>query len=69
MAQSTLKSLEQRVAALEKTVAQLVQSEAGPLVFKDWRKAVGKLRGSASMKKIDEAGRRIREADRRKPLT
>ena len=70
MAQVTLKQLEQRVANLEKVVAQLVQEEEPqeerePIKFKDWRKEIGSYPGTELTKQIDEAGRKIQEADRR----
>jgi hypothetical protein len=72
MSQVTLKELERRVAALEKMVAELVQAEeepqkkGGPIKFKDWRKAIGTFPGTELTRQIDEEGRKIREADRRK---
>ena len=65
MATTSLEQLEQRVAALEKDMARLLQSAARPLRFKDWRQALRTAPGSDLMKEIDEAGRAIREADRR----
>lgn len=65
MANVTLESLEQRVAALEQAVARLVPPVSEPVKFKDWRLAVGSFRGTELTKEIDEAGRQIREADRR----
>ena len=61
----SLENLEQRVAALEKNVARLLQGPERQQRFKDWRQAVGVVPGSDLMKEIDEAGRAIREADRR----
>jgi hypothetical protein len=58
-------SLEQRVAALEKNVARLLQAPDSRHGFKDWRRAVGTVQASELMKEIDDAGRAIREADRR----
>jgi hypothetical protein len=58
MAKPTLESLEKRVAALE---AALAESQSK----KDWRKAVGMFTGSEFMKRVDEEGRQIREAERK----
>jgi uncharacterized protein YukE len=65
MAQITLESLARRVAALEKGMAEL-SSQAIPGRWKDWQKAVGKFQPSEISEEVDAAGRRIREADRRK---
>lgn len=67
MATSSLETLEQRVAALEKNMARLLQAQEQRPVFKDWRQAVGRFPGNELMKQIDEAGRAIREADRQNP--
>ena len=64
MSAPTLESLEQRLAALEKEVAQLRQAQQPRPCFKDWRQAVGMFPGNEFMKQIDEAGRAIRDADR-----
>lgn len=58
MAKPTLESLEKRIAALE---AALAASQS----TKDWKKAVGMFTGSEFMKRVDEEGRRIREAERK----
>ncbi len=63
MAQRTL---EERVATLEQQVAELrgaLQKVAQP---QDWRSTVGMFSGDEVMKQIDEAGRKIREADRQR---
>lgn len=65
MSTITLENLEQRLAALEKEVAQLRLAQQPRPRFKDWRQAVGMFPGDDCMKQIDEAGREIREADRR----
>jgi hypothetical protein len=65
MSTTSLEHLEQRVAALEKEVARLARSSERPVRFKDWRQAVGVNAASDLTKEIDEAGRTIREADRR----
>lgn len=59
MAELTLESLAKRVEELEKRLAQ--QSPK-----KDWRSVVGMFDDSEFMKKVDEEGRKIREADRKK---
>jgi hypothetical protein len=57
-------TLEERVAALEARVAQLLsQADAGG-AKKDWRSTLGMFADDALMKEIDEEGRRIREAGR-----
>ena len=66
MPELTLEKIDQRLATLEETVARLVQSEQPkPAQFKDWRKAAGMFAGHELMKEIDEAGRQIRDADRK----
>jgi hypothetical protein len=64
MTTSSLEALEQRVAALEKSMARLLQAPESRPHFKDWRQAIGLFPGDELMKQIDEAGRAIREADR-----
>ena len=66
MKPTTLKSLEKRVAALEKSLAHLLASPAQPIKFKDWRLAVGRVKRTELAEEVDAAGRKIREADRRK---
>jgi hypothetical protein len=66
MKKTTLESLEKRVAALEKGLAQVLQSPPQPGKFKDWRRAVGNFKPTELSEEVDAAGRRIREADRRK---
>jgi hypothetical protein len=64
----TQASLEERLNALEKQVAEL-QAQVQKLVRpKDWRNVVGMFSGDEVMKRIDEAGRKIREEDRRKTM-
>ncbi len=65
MADITLTSLEERVAALEKGMAEWLSSQANRQ-WKDWRHAVGHFVPSELSEQIDAAGRKIREADRRK---
>ena len=59
-------TLEERIAALEKTVAELLAQSKSTPDGKDWRSTIGKFANDAVMKDIDEEGRRIREEDRRK---
>ena len=65
MDQTTLKSLEKRVAALEKSLAQVLQGHRQPGEWKDWRQAVGKVTRTELAEEVDAAARGIREADRR----
>ena len=57
-------TLDERVAALEQTVAELIEKVLSPPAEKDWRSTIGVFSGNALMKEIDEEGRKIREADR-----
>jgi hypothetical protein len=62
----TRATLEERLTALEKQLAELqaqVQKLARP---KDWRNVVGMFAGDEVMKRILEQGRKIREEDRRR---
>lgn len=64
----TRATLEERMNALEKRVEELqaqVQKLGRP---KDWRNVVGMFADDEGMKRIDEAGRKIREEDRRKTM-
>jgi hypothetical protein len=63
--QTTLESLEKRIAEIEKCVTQLLQPTSQPLQWKDWCLAVGKYRATELSEEVDAAGREIREADRR----
>jgi len=55
--------VEERISALERTVADLLQSRsAGRL--KDWKRTVGMFSGNKLMKEIDAAGQKIRNLDR-----
>jgi hypothetical protein len=60
----TKRTLEERITALEQTVAELVSESRGAPVAPDWRCAIGRFAGDAVMQEIDEEGRRLREADR-----
>ena len=59
-------TLEDRVTALEELVAQIMSKFARPEAPKNWRSTVGMFAEDPVQKEIDEAGRRIREADRRR---
>lgn len=61
----TLESLAERVATLERELAELRGAPPRPGRFKDWRRAVGMFPNNEFQKQIDEAGREIRESDRR----
>jgi hypothetical protein len=56
-------TLEERVAALEETVAQLLSPFDSVLAKKDWRSTLGWFADDQIMQEIDEEGRRIREVD------
>jgi hypothetical protein len=66
MKKTTLKSLEKRIAELEERVAQLEPRASEGIVWKDWRKAGAAVRRTDLAEQVDEEGRKIREADRRK---
>ncbi len=57
-------TLEERVAALEEIVSQLLSRSEGAGVKKDWRSSLGMFANNPLMHEIDEEGRHIREADR-----
>ncbi|MGO9915896.1 MAG: hypothetical protein ACLQIB_14470 [Isosphaeraceae bacterium] len=59
-------SVEERISALERTVAQLVQSRETASPVKDWKRTVGMFSGNELMKEIDAAGQKIREEDRQR---
>lgn len=61
MAQPTL---EERVTALEHTVAQLLSQTKAAATKTDWRSTLGMFADDTVMQEIDEEGRRLREADR-----
>ena len=61
MAQPTL---QERVTALEREVAQLKAALANGAQTKDWRRTLGMFTGDEVMKRIDEEARKYREADR-----
>jgi hypothetical protein len=57
-------TLEERVAALEETVAFLLSRSDSVVAKKDWRSTLGMFADDPVMKEIDAEGRRIREAAR-----
>jgi hypothetical protein len=59
-------NVEERITALERTVAELLRSRGPDKRVKDWTRTVGMFSGNELMKEIDEAGQRIRERDRRR---
>jgi len=59
----TQRTLEERVNALEDTVAALVAGTGRRT--KDWKSTVGMFEGDAVIAEIQEEGRKIREAERR----
>jgi hypothetical protein len=65
MAQLTLKSLEKRIEALEKSLSQVVHGQSSAGDWKDWRKAVANVKRTELAEEVDAAAREIREADRR----
>ncbi len=68
MSQITLEALSERVAALEKAVAEMRQSQPKSSPVKDWRRTIGMFAGDELMKEIFEAGRLIREADQQESV-
>jgi hypothetical protein len=56
--------LEERVAELERELAALKARVETITPRDDWRNVVGMFAGDEVMKRIDEAGRKIREKDR-----
>jgi hypothetical protein len=58
--------LEERLAAVEKELILLRASIEKLTELRDWRSAAGMFTGNETMKRIDEAGRKIREAERKK---
>jgi hypothetical protein len=66
MEKPSLESLERRIVALEKGLAQITEAHSQSGEWKDWRQAVGKFKPTDLSEAVDAAGQRIREADRRK---
>ena len=69
MTPTTLESLEQRVAALERGMAQWLHAKPPSAPWKDWKQAIGKFVPSELSEEIDAAGREIREADRKQSVS
>lgn len=59
-----LPTLEERVATLEQTVAQLLSQSSSADVKKNWLSILEMFADDPVMQEIDEEGHRIREADR-----
>jgi len=57
-------TLEDRVAALEREVAELKTAAANGSRTKDWRRAIDMLRGDEGMREIFDAALKEREKDR-----
>ncbi len=62
----TQPTLEERVAALEKLVVQILAKLPPAEPVKDWRSTIGMFANDPVMKAIQEEGQRIREEDRRR---
>jgi hypothetical protein len=60
----TKPTLDERVSALERTVAELLKSRTQMNDQMDWRSTSGMFADDPVMKEIQEEGRKIREADR-----
>ena len=58
--------MEERIAALEKQIAELKTQVAALIPATDWRSVVNKFAGDEDLQRIFEAGRKIREEDRRR---
>jgi hypothetical protein len=59
-------NLEERVATLERQVAELKAAFTNGGDLKDWRRTIGMFSGDEVMKRIDEHARKFREPDRQK---
>jgi hypothetical protein len=59
-------SLEQRIAVLERKVSELEAAITDGSDNKAWQRTFGMFRGDETIKRIDEAGRKWREAERKK---
>ena len=59
-------NVEERITALERTVAELLRGRGPGKRIKDWTRTVGMFSGNGLMKEIDEAGQRIRQLDRQR---
>ncbi len=58
--------LEERLVRLETLVGQLLEKRNGRRGDKDWRRSIGMFDGDPIMEEIIEAGREIREDDRKR---
>ena len=61
MAQQTI---EDRVSAIEKTLAQLISQMGSPAKEKGWRSTIGMFADDPVMRQIQEEGQKIRKAER-----
>lgn len=59
-------TIEERVATLERELAELKTTVANGSWTKDWRRTIGMFTGDEVMKRIDEEARKYREADRKR---
>jgi hypothetical protein len=59
-------TIEQRLAVLESRVSELEAAIKNGKDDKAWLRTFGMFKGDETIKRIDEAGRRWREAERRK---
>lgn len=64
MAELTLEALAERVTTLESAIARIRLPEPIAARTRNWRSVVGMFAGDELMKRIDELGRQIRQADR-----
>lgn len=62
----TQPTLEERVTALEETVARIIAQSTSVPVKKDWRSTLGMFANDPVMQEIDEEGHKIRMADRQR---
>ena len=58
-------TLEQRVAELERQLAELRQAEPTPPPTKDWRRTIGLFDGDEVMKRILDGALKYREQNRK----
>jgi hypothetical protein len=61
-------TLEERVAALEAQMVQVLLRRKGEDRPKDWRRTIGMFTGDAIMRQIDQNALAYREEDRRRSL-
>ena len=59
-------SLEQRVAALEQQLANILAQQANGSGKKDWRRTVGMFTDNPGMQELFAEAQKLREADRKK---